>query len=61
CDAFAVTEISTQQPKTMAVFNQGADFELGKTDFYELNRFANLEYRKTIQCAEKLSVSIFSF
>jgi len=61
CDAFAVTEIATQQPKTMAVFNQDADFQLGKTDFYELNRFTNTEYRKTIQCAEKLSVSIFSF
>lgn len=60
CDAFAVTEIATQQPKTMAVFNQDANFELGKTDFYELNRFDNLEYRKTIQCAENLSVSIFS-
>lgn len=61
CDAFAVTEITTQQPKTMAVFNQGADFELGKTDFYELNLFANSEYKKTIQCVDTLSVSIFSF
>lgn len=61
CDAFAVTEIATQQPKTMAVFNQNANFELSKTDFYELNRFANAQFKKTMHCSTELSVSLFSF
>ncbi len=61
CNAFAVTEITTQQPKTMAVFNQDVNFELGKTDFYELNRFSDKEFQKTIVCTPKLSVSLFSY
>ncbi len=61
CDGFAITEITSQQPRSMAMFNQNSNFELGKTDFYEFNRFPNKQYEDAIDCTPELSVSFFSY
>lgn len=61
CDAFSVTEAAGKQPKTMALFNQDAEYTPGKTDFYELNVFADAKLGQTIICSNSLSVTLFQY
>jgi len=45
--------------KYMVVFSENAEFVSGKTDYYELSLFSNIELHKSIDCSENLTADLF--
>jgi hypothetical protein len=60
CDMFAVTQWKDQQPKTMVVMNENNEFDMQKTDFYELNRFGQRQFVDQLNCGQNVTATIFT-
>ncbi len=59
CAVVSAVEFPTQPTKYMVVINQATDFNLDKTDYYELGLFGQKEFIKSQECSSNLSYTVF--
>jgi len=60
CSVISILSLHGNQPQFMAVFNEKAQFDPEKTDFYELNQFGKKQLLKELVCTDRLSATIFT-
>lgn len=60
CYSYSAFDYSPDKTDTMIVYSEQQDFELGKTDYYEISLFKPKKVEATINCSENLKAHVLS-